>query len=434
MDLAEQIVRLEQQLRDAEQKCARLQVETARQSAELERSALDRARLHDQLLHPHRMEAAGTLAAGVAHDMNNVLASIMSFAEVLLDDRHASHVRADLEQIVAQAERGAALTRSLLAFSRKGQYRKQVVDINKLVREMLPLLARTLPKTIQFDTALADTGSIEGDPVQLVQVLVNLGINAADAMEGNGKLSISTELVHLDAATAERLSLAPLTPQPHLRIRIADTGCGMDEATRQRVFEPFFTTKPQGQGTGLGLSLVWGVIRNHGGAVEVESRLGHGTTFWVHLPLTDAVASKPIAIARPQASASDTTILVVDDEPVVRAGTTRILERTGYKVLGACDGAEALRVYAANAASIGLVILDMGMPVMNGAECFRQLRSITSVPVLIATGYAIDREVQTLVANGAALIEKPFSSSDLVVEVTQLLEQYNSAAFRRVQP
>ncbi|MBA3821452.1 MAG: response regulator [Deltaproteobacteria bacterium] len=391
-------------------------------AAELKHQLEDRIRLEAQLLHAQRMEAIGTLAAGLAHDMNNVLGSITSFASLLEGEVQTARGRADLDQIVAQSMRGAELTRGLLAFSQAGKYRKHVVRIDDIVREVLPILERTLPRSIQILHQL-DGGSlcVEGDPVQLGQVLVNLGLNAADAMAGRGTLTVTAQAVTLDAEAARD---AGLTAGRHARFVVTDTGVGMDDATRERMFEPFFSTKPAGQGTGLGLSTVWGVVQSHHGAVSVVSRLGHGATFTILLPVvvaTTPTRSIPV-IPRLDKVQRIGTVLVVDDEPAVRAGTSRILERIGLTTVEARDGEEALVQLRAHAPAFDLVILDMGMPVMGGAECFRQLRALSQVPVLIATGYAVDAEVQDLVARGAALIEKPYPSADLVRAVTRILD------------
>ena len=388
---------------------------------ELKIQLAERLRLEDRLLHVQRMEAVGTLAAGLAHDMNNVLGSITSFASLLSEEVTSPSGRADLEQITAQSMRGAELTRGLLAFSRHGKYRKQTVRIDDVVHEVMPMLQRTLPRAVVIEQQLnAGTRCIEGDPVQLCQVLINLSINAAHAMNGAGTLVIASDVVTLDGGAASVLELAP---ERYARLQVTDTGSGMDEATRRRVFEPFFTTKPAGQGTGLGLSTVWGIVQSHHGAVSVESTPGVGSTFTVHLPLTAATApvrsertAKTIHIRRAG------VVLIADDEPAVRAGTARIVERMGLSAIQACNGDEALSLYLAQRAAIDLVILDMVMPVMGGAECFRKLREASQVPVLIATGYAIDADVQEMVAHGAALIEKPFPSNDLVKQVAHLLE------------
>lgn len=383
-----------------------------RQLADLRSSERERAALTEQLLHAQRLEVAGTLAAGLAHDMNNVLASIRSLAELQLAESPSPSTTADLTHIVSQSERGAELTRGLLAFSRRGQYRRQVLELDEALRELLPLLSRTLPKSLDVVTLLgAGTCRVDVDPHHLGQAIMNLAVNASEAMTGNGTLTITTEPVELATGSV-------------VRLRVRDTGCGMDEATRARVFEPFFTTKPLGNGTGLGLSTVWGVVTAHGGTIGVASATDVGTVFTIEFPRTYAVLPPPpVQMIEPQPARA--TVLVVDDEPLVRSGTRRILERRGLVVLEAEDGEAALAVFREHAASIGLVILDMGMPVMGGAECFAKLRELADVPVLIATGYADDTAAQALIARGAALIEKPYASSALARDVARLLALTN---------
>jgi signal transduction histidine kinase/CheY-like chemotaxis protein len=405
-------------------------------AGELALRLAERDRLEAQLLHSQRMDAVGTLAAGLAHDMNNVLASITSFASLLDDEVQSSRGRADLAQIVAQSLRGAELTRGLLAFSRHGKYRKQVIRIDDVVHDVLPILARTLPRSITIRDQLAGGAAcVEGDPIQLGQVLINLGLNAADAMAGQGELAIATAVVDLDAMAA---SVVGVPPGRYARFQVTDTGAGMDEATRRRVFEPFFTTKPAGQGTGLGLSTVWGIVQSHHGGVGVESAPGRGTTFTCHLPVSVASALARPAAAPPSPSPPSSsslqrvgTVLIADDEPAVLAGTARIVERMGLRAIRASNGKEALAHYREHAQAIDLVILDMGMPVMGGAECFHKLREMTAVPVLIATGYAADAEVQGVVARGAELLEKPYVSSDLVAIVGRLVNPATGAASSR---
>jgi signal transduction histidine kinase/CheY-like chemotaxis protein len=364
--------------------------------------------LQEQLLHAQRMEAVGTLAAGIAHDMNNVLASIRNLGQLLLD----GDGRDDVQQIITQTERGAVLTRGLLAFSRRGHYRKHVLDLGTVLREVVPLLERTLPKTIAVKTELAlDDVRVEADATQLEQVLVNLALNAKDAMQDTGTLTIRA------AAVGGKAS-----------ITVTDTGCGMDAATRGRVFEPFFTTKPLGQGTGLGLSTVWGIVQAHGGTIDVESEPGRGTTFTILVPTTMQRPTQPIPRKPLEPASVRGTVLVADDEEPVRSTTRRLLERMGLDVVTAENGEVALARFAEHAQNIRLVVLDVGMPVMDGAECFRRLREQSDVPVLIATGYSDDTQAQTLVSAGARILEKPFSSAQLKQEVLQLIAGASAAA------
>jgi CheY-like chemotaxis protein len=279
------------------------------------------------------------------------------------------------------------------------------------------LLERTLPRSIAIHDRLDVAGvRVEGDPVHLTQALINFGLNAADAMNGNGTLVLAAAV--LDLATDNPHALPA---GPYVRISVTDTGIGMTAATCLRVFEPFFTTKPLGRGTGLGLSTVWGIAQGHKGAVAVESEPGRGTTFSLYLPTTDAPLAPTVERAASQPVVRAGTMLVVDDEPAVRDGTRRILGKLGFDVVVAGDGAEALRIFDQHDGAFDLVVLDMGMPVMGGPECFAALRRKSQVPILLATGYAVDAEARALVAAGARIIEKPFRSEELVREVTRML-------------
>jgi two-component system cell cycle sensor histidine kinase/response regulator CckA len=403
--------------------------------AELSRSEAARGELSDQLVHSQRLEAIGTLAAGLAHDMNNVLAAIMGLAGNLAEDIERSGftgprstaessddraAAADLAQIVREAERGAELTRGLLTFSRRGQYRKEVLSIGEILDDVVAILGRTLPKAIEIEKQVRHADAcVEGDPTQFQQALLNLGINAADAMNGKGHLLMRAETVEMHEPTAGLLRLAPGN---YARLTVVDTGSGMDEKTRARVFEPFFTTKPMGKGTGLGLALVWGVAAKALGTVTVDSELAKGTTFSIYLPLTAQRSQRmPTANPAPRVIRKRGTVLVVDDEPAVRRATTRMLERLGLRTLAAADGEQALALYDQHADEIGLVVLDMGMPGMTGSDVFRELRARSKVNVLIATGYAVEEEVQSLVSDGARILEKPFKLDALSLEVERAL-------------
>ena len=390
--------------------------ESEQRFGELARSEQARAELADQLVHAQRLEAVGTLAAGLAHDMNNVLAAIMGLADGLAETVEDPLARADASDILREAERGAELTRGLLSFSRRGHYRREVLRVGTLVDEVVALLGRTLPKTVTIEKQVGEGDAcVEGDPTQFSQALVNLGINASDAMTGNGRLVIDSDVIAVEAG-----SPLSLVPGCYVRLRVTDSGTGMDAATRARVFEPFFTTKAMGKGTGLGLALVWGVVKKARGTVTIDSELGHGSTFSIYLPLS---ASKPVAVVAPTASGrfQRGTVLVIDDEPAVRTTTAKMLERLGLSTLAADGGVSGLELFDTHAADIGLVVLDMGMPGMNGAEVFRALRKRGNVPILIATGYAVEEELQQLVATGARLLEKPYKLAALEAEVERAL-------------
>ncbi len=391
-----------------------------------ELARIDERRLNEQLIHAQRMEAVGTLAAGLAHDMNNILAGITTSAELIAAESDDPQVLEDCARIVDEGERGAVLTRSLLAFSRRGQVRRERVKLDAIVDPLRVVLARTLPKTIQIEyliDAERRVGSplVKADVVQIGQALVNLCINGSDAMEGTGKLTIGYEDRELSEDEAAELGVS--ATEHWAVLWVTDTGNGMDEATRARIFEPFFTTKPIGKGTGLGLSMVYGTVKSHDGAIRVISKLGEGTTFELFLPIVGGEPTpRPFRpVAKPVAS-DRRVALVVDDEPLVQVATRRMLERLEFEVLVASDGDEALLEFSRRSADIGLVVLDMGMPRMGGAECFRKLREVSTVPVLIASGYALAAETQELlVMRPVGFLEKPFTAAQLASKVGELV-------------
>ncbi|MDQ3336640.1 MAG: response regulator [Myxococcota bacterium] len=388
--------------------------ELERNLVDLERSESERARLQESLLHAQRLEAVATLAAGIAHDMNNVLAAITNYANVIASEHPDAND--SVQPVIEQALRGAELTRGLLAFGRRGQYRKQRTYLNDVVGDAVPLIKNALLSTHELVVAQgSSTAIVDGDRVQLRQVLVNLCINARDAMPDGGTILVASNVVDLDEQQAKPLGLPP---GPYIQLHVADSGTGIDAATLPRLFEPFFTTKPVGQGTGLGLAFVWGVVQAHHGTVVVESEAGHGARFTVLLPKATKAA---VTAATPDLyNPGPGTVLVIDDEAAVRNSTARMLQRKGYRVLMAENGADGLRAFASSESPIGLVILDMGMPVMGGAECFARLRAQSDVPVLIATGYAIDAELQDMISRGARLIEKPYKARDLMAEIERI--------------
>jgi signal transduction histidine kinase/CheY-like chemotaxis protein len=381
--------------------------------SERQRAEADREALRDQFVHAQRMDAVGTLSAGLAHDMNNILGGILAFAEILRHEAKDPSIREDLDRIRKEAERGAALTRGLLAFARRGNYRKQPVAVGAVIDEMAPLLSRTLGKAISLARIDGPLAIVDADPAQLGQVLLNLCLNAADAMHGEGTITVETDLVHL----AEK-QVATLPAGNYAKLSVRDTGSGMDESTRKRMFEPFFTTKPVGKGTGLGLAMVYGAVEAHGGALEVSSAVGKGTTIDIYLPTTEAT---PLPMRRADSWVGRKgLVLIVDDDSTMRAGASRIVERLGLTATNAADGEEAVTLFEKQADEVVLVLLDMVMPRMNGTECFHALRKLRPVPILLVSGYT-DHARELLAAGADGFLEKPYTAEQLAGEVDRIL-------------
>jgi signal transduction histidine kinase/CheY-like chemotaxis protein len=384
--------------------------ERKRAQAESEKAHAESEQLRDQFVHAQRMDAVGTLAAGLAHDMNNILGGILAFSEVLYAEAKDKDVKADLARIRQEAERGAQLTRSLLAFSRRGQYRKRSILVHSVLDDMMPLLSRTVGKNIQIARVDGPPTIIDGDPAQLGQVLLNLCLNAADAMGGSGVVTIMTAEVELADGQVEGLAAGRFA-----KLTVKDAGVGMDAETKKRAFEPFFTTKPVGKGTGLGL-------------ITVDTAVAKGTTMTIYIPASEASpalpVSEPVAVPR-----SRGLVLVVDDEPVVRTATARLVEQLGLTTVTAADGEQAVQIYKQRHKEIVLVLLDMVMPKLPGPECYRELRKIGRTPILLVSGFAADLAAQDLLDTGAdGFIEKPYSREQLAKEIDRLLGRRPGAA------
>jgi two-component system cell cycle sensor histidine kinase/response regulator CckA len=380
--------------------------------AERKRAEADREQLRDQFVHAQRMEAVGTLSAGLAHDMNNILGGILAFAQILRAEAKDKQVQQDLDRIKQEAERGAALTRGLLAFSRRGAYRRRPLPLASVLDDMTPLL-KTLGKGIAIERIDGPMAIVDGDPAQLGQVLFNLCRNAADAMGGEGTIVIKTAIVERSAVT-------------HAKLSVTDTGSGMDEATQKRMFEPFFTTKPIGKGTGLGLAMVYGAIEAHGGAIEVRSAPREGTTIHIFLPTTEELPQLAHRAAG-QASVRRGHVLIVDDDQTMREAVSRITEGIGLTPLVAANGKEALAVWEEQRGKITLVLLDMVMPELDGAATFRALRERSNVPVLLVSGYTDHTAAQQLLNEGAeGFLEKPYTAEQLGAEIDRILGRRSS--------
>jgi signal transduction histidine kinase/CheY-like chemotaxis protein len=381
--------------------------------AELERRVDERtAELHDvsaQLRQAQKMDALGRLAGGVAHDFNNLLTVINGHCELLLaqlppyDSRRASVLA-----IAEAGEHAAGLTRQLLAFSRRQVRAVEVLDLNAVVTDMARLLRRLVGEDIELVTRLsAAPALVAADRAQLQQVLLNLAVNARDAMPHGGQLVIETALVAHDEGPVLADPEAPTGPR--VRLTVTDTGCGMDAATQARLFEPFFTTKPEGRGTGLGLATVYGIVRQSGGGIRVQSAPGRGSRFEIDLPRAAApAAATPVEDHGPAAGGA--TILLVEDEEKVRDLTRLALERWGYTVLAARDGREALARAMAYPGPIHLLVTDVVLPGMNGRELAERLMAARpELRVLYASGYTDDAVVRHGVREGAPFLQKPFT-------------------------
>ncbi len=385
---------------------------TERRKMEEEKEALEA-----QLQQSQKMEAIGRLAGGVAHDMNNLLGAIHGSASLLdAETGPEDGRRIDIENILMACRKGRDLTRNLLGFARKGKYIKQNISLGEVAQEAKELLVRTISKRIVVELELEEEEDfVEGDRNQIHHALMNVCINAADAVEGQGKITIGTRCVLLREEECE--ALGDMQPGKYVELRITDTGTGMTDEAQAKAFEPFFTTKPKGEGTGLGLSMVYGVVKNHGGAVTLESEQGVGTTVVFLLPFLANVQRKstPPSTKLPSTKPDRGGILLVDDELAVRTSVRRLLEKLGYTVFLAENGRVAVEMYQKKRKDISLVLLDLVMPVMDGTETFEVLKELDpNVRVLLSSGYSKDEKVEPLLNRGAiGFIQKPYEFKTL---------------------
>jgi PAS domain S-box-containing protein len=373
-------------------------------------------KLQEQFFHAQRMEAVGTLAGGIAHDLNNILAPILMAPALLREYARSDPERQLLDLIERSAQRGSHVVRQLLTFSRGSGGERVGVKLSTLLAEMVGIMRETFPRDIVIeDAAPPDLCPVLGDPTQLHQVIMNLCVNARDAMPNGGTLSLEAKNVELSAADVEERPSA--VPGPHVAIIVKDTGEGIAPANLERIFDPFFTTKAPTKGTGLGLSTVLGIVRSHRGFVVVKSRLGRGTTFTIYLPAAAAavvIPAGPAAAAAPGGHGE--FILVVDDEELIRTATRLVLESHGYRVLTASDGAEGLAIFVENRADVRLVLTDLMMPVMGGVTLIHALHVLEpSVKVLATSGLTDQENYAKLTALGVdGIIPKPCDSNELL--------------------
>ncbi|MFQ4136559.1 response regulator [Nodosilinea sp. PGN35] len=389
------------------------------------RDVTEQRRLEEQFRQSQKMEAIGRLAGGIAHDFNNLVTVIKGYSELLQSridpDDPASEL---LGEIYSAGERAGALTRQLLAFSRQQVLAPQVLNLNTVVSNTKTMLRRLIGEDVLLVTHLSPTlGPIRADPGQIEQVLMNLAVNARDAMPEGGTLTLATQTVVLDDVYCR--TVADLNPGNYVRLAVADSGDGMDAATQAKMFEPFFTTKPVGKGTGLGLATVHGIVKQSGGHIAVESAVGRGTTFQIYLPLVAAAVPEVPAPARSRTFPQGCeTILVVEDEAAVRALEVTVLQRCGYRVLEAANGKDALRLAEQESGPIHLLVSDVVMPHLGGRSLAEQLvRDRPHCNVLFLSGYTDDAVIHYSVSEaGTAFLQKPFTPSALAQKVRQVLD------------
>jgi PAS domain S-box-containing protein len=394
----------------------RLQLEQEHKQAEEEKR-----RLEERLQHADKMESIGTLAGGIAHDFNNLLMGIQGYTSLTLltldpDDPSCEKLR----RIEEQVQSGAELTKQLLGFARGGRYEVKPADMNEIIEKSSSMFGRTKKEITIHKKYEKDIYPVEVDLGQMEQVFMNLYVNAWQAMPGGGNIYLETENVLLDEQQALTYTVQP---GRYIKISVTDTGTGIDEKTKERIFDPFFTTKKMGRGTGLGLAMVYGIIKGHKGMIDVSSEPGNGTTFTIYLPASEMEVVKekaqPMTIARGKG-----TIMLVDDEKMVLQANKELLEFLGYTVYAFGSGQEAIAVYMEKRNNFDLVILDMIMPGISGGETFDRLREINSgIKVLLSSGYSVDGEAQTIMDRGCnGFLQKPFQIEKLSQKVKEMLD------------
>jgi PAS domain S-box-containing protein len=391
-----------------------------------EKKALEAEELQrqDQLQQSRKMEAIGRLAGGIAHDFNNLLTGILSYSDLILQElRPKDPVRADVEQIRDAGQRAAGLTRQLLAFSRRQLLQPRVVSLNATVQELEPMLQRLLGTDTTLETELdPELGNVLVDPAQIEQVLVNLVLNAREAMPNGGRLRLSTANVQAQPGPGQRENGSP--SEAYVSITVSDTGVGIDATTQSRIFEPFFTTKQSASGRGLGLSTAYGIVEQSGGYITVDSAPGMGASFTIYLPRYWGPEAAVGTAHQRVPEVGTETLLLVEDEAAVRASVRRLLEWHGYTVLEARNGADALRIYEANEGGIDLVLTDIVMPEMDGHELIERLRARSpNLRVLFMSGYTERAFARNgSMPPGTGFVEKPFTVETLMRRLREVLD------------
>ena len=391
----------------------------------------DQKKLEDQLRQSQKMEAIGQLAGGIAHDFNNILSAIIGYGHVtLMKMPHNDPLRPNIDSILEAADRAAYLTQGLLTFSRKQSSNKKPGDLNLIIKKAEKFLVRVLREDIEFRTSLQEEAlSVFADSNQLEQILMNLATNARDAMPKGGRFTIATERFMLDAEFRSVHGYGQ--PGAYALITVSDTGIGMNDITRQHIFDPFFTTKEIGQGTGLGLSVVYGILKQHEGYINVYSEPQKGTTFRIYLPISEEAAAEEHEIREseyPQRGVE--TILLAEDDTSLRTLVTSILEEFGYTVISAVDGEDAVKKFMENKDSIKLLLFDLIMPKKNGREAYDEIKKMKpDIRALFSSGHAPDLVRQLASSeHGVSVVHKPISPLDLLQKVRTILDEGKAQA------
>lgn len=385
----------------------------------------------ERLQQSQKMEAIGTLAGGVAHDFNNLLTAILGNAQLAISRLQPDDpLQLRLVEIEKAGKRAAVLTRQLLAFGRRQHLERRIINLNDTISEIMKLLQRIIGEDVEVRVKSdPDLSPVFADPAQIEQVVMNLGVNARDAMPRGGQLTIETSNVELDENYCRQY--AYVQPGKYVQIMMSDSGSGMDQETQARIFEPFFTTKEIGKGTGLGLSMVYGIVKQHEGHINVYSEVGHGTTFKVFLPVHAGAVSTPVQEIEPASIGGTETILLAEDEETLRNLAKDVLEELGYRVLVAKDGEEAVAMYVAERERIDLLLLDVVMPRLGGSESYERIRELGGdVPLILMTGYSSEtvqsrfvKESKWIEESGTIVIQKPYRIEALGLRVREVLDK-----------
>jgi PAS domain S-box-containing protein len=382
----------------------------------------EKERLASQILQAQKMEAIGTLAGGIAHDFNNLLMGFQGNISLMLMDLDEDHPHCEfLENMENYVKRGSELTRQILGFARGGKYQVKTTILNDLINKNADMFSRTKKEITIHKKFQEDLWPAEVDRGQIEQVLLNLFVNAWQAMPGGGNLFLETENITLEDQDTDKPYA--IDPGRYVRISVSDTGDGMDKATQERIFEPFFTTKSVGSGTGLGLASAYGIIKNHNGIINVYSEKGHGTSFKIYLPASEKQIVKEKAIHEEALGGSE-MILLVDDEEMVADIGKDMLEKLGYKIWVAASGTEAIKLFKTNREQVDLVILDMIMPDMSGGETFNRLKAIKpDAKILLSSGYSLDGQASKIMERGCnGFIQKPFNVKQISRKIREILD------------